>query len=347
MSISETSFVRRVLSLIEFLHRENLFRLALVIVVLVLGGALGLTFFEPERNFLDSLWWAIVTLTTVGFGDIFPTTAGGRVIGVVLMFFGIGVLGLFTATVAGILVEQRLKKERGMGSYDFQDHIILCEWNERTREILRDLRADPRSAHSSIVLIADVEARPMDDENLHFIKGDVTEETLADANVKRAATVVIVGDRRLDSNARDAKVILSTLTVETLNRDVYTIAELAHEENARHCQRAHADEIIVGSEFSSRLISSATLDHGLTKVLSELLSSRFGHDLMTVPVPRNLVGSTFLEALAEMKQQEGMIILAVQHGRDGEVVTNPQSDLALEGQDRLVVISGRTDKAGA
>ena len=96
----------RLLVFWEFLHRENLLRLLGIIGALIVGGAIGLAYFEHDRSIPDALWWATVTLTTVGFGDIFPTSLGGRAIGVVLMFFGIGVLGMFTATIAGVFVEK-------------------------------------------------------------------------------------------------------------------------------------------------------------------------------------------------------------------------------------------------
>ena len=334
----------RILLFWEFLHRENLLRLFGVVVVLIVGGAVGLAYFEDDRSFPDALWWATVTLTTVGFGDIFPTSLWGRAIGVVLMFFGIGVLGMFTATIAGVFVEKRLRKERGMGSYDLEGHIILCEWNDRTREILRDLRADPRSSRSPILLLADVETKPVEDEHLYFVRGEVTEENLTRGCIGKAATVVIVGDRRLDYTARDAKVVLSTLTVETLNPDVYSIVELANEDNVRHCERAHANEVIVGTEFSSRLISSATLDHGITKILSEILSAQYGNDLIIVPVPPSLAGHPFLKVFSEMKRDQGMIVLAIQpHGHD-QVVTNPGADVLVGADDRLIVISSRPER---
>ena len=334
----------RLRSFWEFVNRENLLRLMGVIVVFIIVGALGLTYFEDNRGFVDALWWAIVTLTTVGFGDIAPTSLGGRAIGVVLMFFGIGALGMFTATIAGVFVEKRLRKERGMGSYDLEGHIILCEWNDRTREILRDLRADSRSARSPIVLLADVDTKPVEDEHLSFVRGDVSEENLTRACIATADTVVIVGDRRLDYVARDAKVVLSTLTVGALNPDAYSIVELANEDNARHCERAHADEIVVGAEFSSRLISSATLDHGITKVLSEILSAQIGNDLIIVPVPASLAGRPFLELFSEMKRDRGMVVLAIQRHGNNEIVTNPDTDVAVHAEDRLVVISARPDR---
>ena len=69
-------------------------------------------------------------MTTVGYGDISPTTLGGRLIGMLIMFCGIGVLGIFSATVASVLVERKLKEDRGMHSYDFSDHIITFGLNQ-------------------------------------------------------------------------------------------------------------------------------------------------------------------------------------------------------------------------
>ena len=327
-------------ALLAVIRRENLHQLLLFIVVLVVLGGVGMMLTE-ERSFFDSLWWAIVTLTTVGFGDIAPTTFGGRIIGVVLMIFGIGVLGMFTATVAGMFVEQRLKKERGMGAFDLSDHIILCEWNEYAEQILRDLRSDPRCGNRPIVLLANIETKPIDDPQLHFVRGAVTEENLERCCVAKAASVLIVGDRTLDANARDAKVVLSTLAVETVNPNTYTIVELASEANAKHCERANADEVIISSEFSSRLMSSATMDHGITKVLSELISPQYGSDMVHVPVPEGFVGKSFFDVFSELKRTSNQIVVALERGGSGEVLTNPPADLDVEANDRLFVITSK------
>ena len=334
---------RPLATLVSFLRRENLLRLAGVIVVLVLAGAAGLTWFEEDRPFPDAVWWAIVTLTTVGFGDIAPVSLGGRLIGVVLMFFGIGVLGTFTATIAGVFVEKRSRRDRGMEASGLRKHIILCGWNDRTREILKDLRADSRGAGQDIVLLADVETRPVEDEQLHFVRGDVDEESLKRAGLERAATVVLVGDRGLDYQARDAKAVLAVLTVKSINPKVYAIVELAGEDNVRHCKQARADEIIVGADLCSRVISTATLDHGISTVVRELLSAQEGQNLITVKVTAAQAGRTFLELFCELKRDKGRIALAIQRGgkggRGGTIVTNPEADARVEADDRLVVIA--------
>ena len=333
---------RRPVALIAFLRRENLLRLMGVIAVLVLGGAAGLAYFEEGRSFPDALWWAIVTLTTVGFGDISPVSLGGRLIGVVLMFFGIGVLGTFTATIASAFVDQRQRKDRGMGDCDLEGHVILCGWNDRTKEILKDLRADPRSAGKPVALVADVETNPAPgDEHLHFVRGAETEADLTRAGVRKAATVVLVGDRSQEYRARDAKAVLAVLTVRSLNTGAWVIVELAGEENARHCRQAGADEIIVGADLCSRVMSTAALDHGISRVLSELLSARVGQDLMTHPVPDGYGGRPFLDVFSELKRERGMIALAIMRRGTGDMLTNPDAGERVAADDHLVVISNR------
>ena len=181
MRLRASTVVRPFATLLVFLRRENLFRLMGVIVVLILAGAVGLTWFEENRSFPDAIWWAIVTLTTVGFGDIAPVSLGGRLIGVVLMFFGIGVLGMFTATIAGVFVEQRMRKERGMELVLVsKEHIILCGWNDRTKEILKPICgpiARAAEAPTSCWWPTSTRSRSWTSK-LHFVRGDVTEENL-------------------------------------------------------------------------------------------------------------------------------------------------------------------------
>jgi voltage-gated potassium channel len=85
--------------------------IVLIATALIVLGALAIHRIEGETNpsvrtFGDALWWAVVTATTVGYGDISPTTLEGRVIAVLLMLTGIGVVGVFTATIASFFFEQ-------------------------------------------------------------------------------------------------------------------------------------------------------------------------------------------------------------------------------------------------
>ena len=328
----------------RFIRREKLHRLGVALVVLFVFSGLSLRVLEPDTSLADWFWWSVVTMTTVGYGDVTPSTLLGRSIGVVLMFFGIGLLGTLTATLAGLVVTQKLRTERGLSTLELSEHLILCEWNPRARDILRELRSDPRSVDEPVVLIAALDTKPVEDERLHFIQGHADEETLLRAGVKGARTVVILGDDALASTIRDAQVVLATLTVKSLNPEVYTIVELVSEANVPHCRRAHADEVIVASEIGGHLIASSALDHGFSNVVSELLSTRSSTDLKKTPVLPEFVGKAFVEVLSELKRRDGSLVLAVQRGARGEVVTNPAADFRLEAADQLVVV-GKRDAA--
>ena len=100
-----------------------------LVALVILTGAVGFYAAEFGRNpnidsFGDALWWAVVTVTTVGYGDYFPITPIGRLFGAFLMFSGIGALGLFTAAVAAYLVKfdrlDALKIRRVNG------HVVIC-----------------------------------------------------------------------------------------------------------------------------------------------------------------------------------------------------------------------------
>ncbi len=328
----------------NFLERENLVSLFWLIITLIGFGAVAITWFEPGVKLYDGLWWSVVTLTTVGYGDISPASLGGRLVAAVLMFFGVGLVGLFSATIAGTMVAKKMNEERGMNSYKFKNHIILCEWNHRAWVIFNEFRADPQTEDAPIVVIADLDHKPVNDENLFFVQGSVTDETLQRANLAKARTAVILGNDEFDPMTRDAKVVLTTLTVETLNPDVYTIVELVDEANIRHCQRANADEIIVTSELNSSLIARTALNHGISRVVSELVRTGQGNDLYKVGAPEFSVGQTFIEVFTDLKRDHQCIVLAVQKGIKGEVISNPANDYILEQGDYLMVISKEKPK---
>lgn len=324
---------------LAFAQRENLIKLLVTIVVIIFFSSLAITYFEPHIDFVSGIWWSVVTLTTVGYGDISPTTGGGRAVAALIMFFGIGLLGMLSANLATIMINKKMRENKGMETTDLEKHVILCEWNHRTSAVLREMRADPKTKTSPIVLIADIAEKPVVDEDVIFISGQVNEETLEKANLKDAATVVVLGDDTLDATSRDAKVVLTTLTIETMNPNAYTIVEVTNKANEQHCRRANADEIIVGSELSSHLLATAAIDHGMSTIVSELISARYGNDLFSVAAPKEFVGKGYLDVMVDLKKRYKSTLLGIQKGRGGELQANHDEGYVIAENDYLVLIA--------
>lgn len=323
----------------DLLSNEDIYKVIGIVAVVTLLGTIGFMIFEADMKFADALWWSIVTLTTVGYGDISPATLGGRLVGVTIMVTGIGFLGTLTATIASIFVENRILENRGMHATEMKDHFIICGWNFRGEKIVEELRADAKCRDLPIVVLADIPEKPVQDSRLHFVAGEVEADTLKMANIDEARVVIVLSDERLDAYARDAKTVLTTLTIESVNPSVYTCVELMDERNVPHCQRAHADEIIVVGELATNMLVQAALDHGITRMVSELVSNRTGEELFKVPLPAALAGKTFFEAMCRLKEDHGILCLGLEDAEGKNLVANPDKDYTLSPEDRLIVIA--------
>ena len=104
---------------VRTLHREKIFLLFGGFFVLIFLGGIGFALYEPDKGTFWTrlgvgLWWAIVTITTVGYGDVVPQTIPGRLVGVCLMISGLVSISLVTATVASIFVQRKLRREKGL-----------------------------------------------------------------------------------------------------------------------------------------------------------------------------------------------------------------------------------------
>ncbi|MFQ5588463.1 MAG: potassium channel family protein [Nitrospiria bacterium] len=318
---------------------HKILRLFLLTIFILIFGALGLTYFEGTASPLDALWWSFVTITTVGYGDVTPTTVGGRVTGVIVMVFGIGLLGMFTATVASIFVEGKLKEGKGLKTITDTGHFIVCGWNYKAAEILEELRADRKIADRPIVLLADLPEKPVADDNLRFVAGAVTNDGLQKANLPEAAGVLILSDESLDAQSRDAKVVFNTLTIRALHSKIYICAEITDAKNAQHCKMAGANEIVVIGALSSHLLVQAALDHGITHMITELVSNRAGSSLYKITPPANLIGRPFVEALPEMKRQHNAIPIAIESKDENRFISNPPMTYEVRPDDLFVIIS--------
>lgn len=118
----------------KFLHTNGFIYMLYAAVVLIILSSVLISYFEG-KTFSDALWWSIVTCTTVGYGDISPVTGVGRVVAVMLMIFGIGLISMLTGTITTFF-SQHSEKNDTMSDIN---EIIENMSDTQRRELLRYL----------------------------------------------------------------------------------------------------------------------------------------------------------------------------------------------------------------
>jgi len=146
------------------LKHHSLYRVLIAVVgTLFIGAWLVLLFEERAKgsnihDYPDALWWAIVTVTTVGYGDRYPVTEGGRIVAAVLMLVGIGLIGVLTATVASVFVKEHTdanKEEFKKGHADLGQQLSVI--SDRLADVEHRLGATPTEV-ATVDAAADAEA---------------------------------------------------------------------------------------------------------------------------------------------------------------------------------------------
>jgi voltage-gated potassium channel len=314
---SITSFIRT-------LQRERVFGLILALVVILLVGAIGFALVEDSagpwwQQFGHALWWGIVTLTTVGYGDVVPVTLVGRVVGVSLMVVGVISLSLVTATVASVFIERKFRQEKGLEAVKSTQHILILGWPEDAEALLDQLlkRLPPTIP---VVLINKAPPEQMDaikerypQHAVFYLRGDYSrEDILLKANVQGAIKAIILADRQPGETAAqvDQRTLFTALTLKALHAKIRIMGELLRPENRAYLERAGAEEVLIRGQYDSSLLAGAITSPALFRIYTSLLMGD-GQGLWDVEIPSRFHGRPLAELSAYLQEQHQGILIGI------------------------------------
>jgi len=309
---------------VEVLRRERVFPLLLAVSLLIFFGGLGFSLLELQTGpwlirFGTGIWWALVTLTTVGYGDVVPTSLGGRLVGAGLMLGGVLSLSLLTATVASVFVERKFRRERGLEAIKTANHIVILGWHY-DGEVLLDQLLRRLPSPMPVVLVNKLPPEQLErlkerypTFEVHYLWGDPSrEEILQKANVQLAFKALILADRQEGETAEqvDQRTLLTVLTIKSMNANIRVLAELLRPENRAHLERAGVDEVLVRGQYDSLLLAGALAAPGLYHILATLLTVE-GQNLWPVAVPSRFHGRPLKDLATYLKERHQALPLAI------------------------------------
>ena len=324
--------VGNLLALNGIARRKLLFAAFLVVVMIVIG-AVGFRVFE-DFGWLDSLYTAAQTVTTVGYGDLTPVTKGGRIFAIVLMLTGAGTVlyalsVLAQAVIQSEMVEAFSRRRRVKEMEKLEGHYIVCGAGRVGRRIIRNLQ-DQGLPH---VVIESSETKMGEiDSPLSFLMiGDATsEENLIDAGVKRARGLASC----LPDDAANVYVVL---TARGLNPNLHIVARAVEEQAEATLIRAGASRVvaptIIGSQSMARALLKPAVADFMDSIVAETMDLVF--EEIAIGPGSFLIGKAVKDA--SLAEGANVIVVAIR-SKGGELEFQPKSDRTILEGDLLIVI---------
>jgi len=312
-----------------------------MLVSLYLGAALVIVAYEKV-----GLGSALIEVFPAFFGEVgiiespFLAVQISLIVGILASVTFVVVV---TSKITSVMV-QFLRRGGSMSkSVNFSGHTIICGWNFQGGRVVKELLSANAKQQRGIVILHDSEERPSKEERVEFIKGDPSQgDNLIRAGVMRADSVIVLTDFTKGANEADAEALMVVLAVESLHQKVHTCVQIMNSANRMHLEHAHADEIICLDQMGGSLVVASALEHGVSRIVSELLTFNIGSEFYRYDghISDRLVGKEFAEAVQVLAPQR-IILLAVETDYSKELLQQLSADFVykLPEENRAMVVN--------
>ena len=271
------------------------------------------------NTLFDAIWYTLVTITTVGYGDITPRSILGRTSAMILLLAGVALFGALSGKFASFLFDRQQKKDRGLLKMNkIKNHFLICGWKPNFERILEGiLLANPEIPPEKIILLNNSSQNEMEKikadsrfKNINYIHGDFTDEdTLLKSQIKTAERTLILADNseNFSSLETDSRTVLAVITIKNLNPKIYCVAEIIDSKFEKHLSLAHCDEIILSADYGQNLLIQASSGKGMSHILRELISEESDSGILICDIPQKFIGNNYGEFRLSLKTSDILI----------------------------------------
>ncbi len=308
--------------------------LAVAVVALTMAGTAGFHFIEGWSWF-DSLYMVVITLSTIGYGEVHPLSVAGRAFNIVLIFAGVALVFLMIGALTQALLEFELGRVFGRRRMErevanLKDHYIICGAGRVGSSVARELARKP----CPFVIIESTEAstKELDPKWLVVIGDAASEKILRQAGIERARGLVAAA-------TTDATNVYIVLTAKGLNPNLKIIARASAESAEKHLKKAGADMVISPYAAAGQRIAQSFLRPNVLDFL-DIATARDGRLEMVIEeirvAPESPLAATTVGG-SQIHHQFGIMVLAIR-GPNGEIRFNPHAEAVIQGGDYLIAM---------
>ncbi len=300
-----------------------------LIGALVVGTAGFMAF---GYSLIDAVFQTVITVSTVGFGEVRPFDTGQKWFTIFLILVGVGVaaytFSTLVETLVGGFLSDELRRRRMQRQIDsLQNHLILCGWGRVGSSIARYVAASDMD-----VVVIDSSAERVATVKGLSLHGDATDEdVLRAAGIDRAKALVTALNG-------DADNLYVTLTARSMRPDLFIVARTSSESAVAKLIQGGANRVVNPQDLGGARMAALAVQPDVVEFLDVVMhdgSLEFRLEQIEVPRASPVAGETLRSA--RLHALTGALVLAIRHPGE-EFLTNPPPDTAVAGGDVLVVI---------
>lgn len=304
---------------------------AAFLVFLNVVGAVGYRLIEGF-SWVDGVYMTFITLTTIGFREVAPLSAGGRIFTMLLATFGIGAVAFIATRAAQFLLNPEAIRTRRMTNKisDLDSHYVICGYGRIGRRIALDLKRANRP-----FVVVDASPERCDEaiaDGVLAVHGDAEEEqVLESAGIRRARGLIL-------TLPNDSSNVYVTLSARGMNPGLYIVARTDTHRNRQKLERAGVNTVIAANEIGADRMASVILRPNVSRFVEEVLQSHsFDLNLDEVLVePRSKVAGKTLRDSGLRSKYNAMVVAIL--GQDGKMNFNPPAEATINPGDTLIVM---------
>ena len=319
----------------------ELFTLLFLLLFIVVTAGIAIYVFEEKANgsinsLFDALYWALITISTVGYGDISPVTTEGRVVSMLVIISGIAMISFVTSVIVSSFSEKldELKENRLVEEINKnEDFMIICGYGQMARMFLKNYAHE----YGNRYIIIEENKEKVEEatkEGYRAIHEDASRhDVISKFNVEYANITLLA------LTGSDIANIYIILNAKSLSKSIKIITRATDEGIAKKCKLAGADHVVRPNVVANKMLLTAITQPVMYHAIYAILTGQHLAQLDEVMVMKHqkLVGRRIEEVnFKEFK----LLFIGIQRGLDGEFIFNPSKSRVLEEYD-IILLMGR------